>query len=59
MFTKNRNISFEYPPKSYFNQATPQISEIENFKPQKILRSSLSPETRLGHPRKQGVLLAM
>ena len=59
MFTKNRNISFEYPPKSYFNQATPQNSEIENFKPQKILDHPCHLKSRVAHPRKQGVLLAM
>ena len=51
---KNSNIGFEYPKKSLHNSsyqkkkylpkfsATPKNPEIKNFKPKKILRSSLS-----------------
>ena len=60
---KNRNISFEYPKKSLLKSSypkkilaeiflPPKNPEIENFKPPKILRSSLSLEIRrtpLGH----------
>ena len=50
--TKNRKISFKYPqkiesssPKNYLPKFSyPKNPEIENFKPQKILRSSLSLE---------------
>ena len=48
---KNRDISFEYPKNPYLNQATqnnacqtfptPKNPEIENFKPKKILPSSI------------------
>ena len=54
---KNRNISFEYPKKSLLKSSYPQKilaeiflppknPEIENCKPPKILRSSLSLEIR-------------
>ena len=53
---KNRNISFEHPKNSLFNQASPKklakiilpekIPKIKNFKPKKILQSTLTLEIR-------------